>query len=314
TWWLACRAATIPTRRRGRWRSCWARSPSRGPRRSLVHHGGHDAVLLHAGHGLVVAQRGVIEREQVAVLVVVREGAERVRGGVVVLVGARPLDPLDLGDLCRREAEKRRVVVPHLAIDLRAARAVPRGRGEQNTAVVEVAGQREQLDRPREEAARRGGRAAGRDDHVAVLTEDSAGIRLHPVLWHLEQVEYGPALAGRRGEGAAVGEVRLRSELLACAEVEGDAGREAPGEGQVLAREDQLPHAEVEGEVAGLVAVGEIEARVLRPVEVHVVAAAAHRDLHLVDVEIALARQLEVAALGDFLAALDRHGSNGDLD
>src|SRR5262249_11769846 len=148
-----------------------------------------------------------------------------------------------------------------------------RGRGEQNTAVVEVAGQREQLDRPREEAARRGGRAAGRDDHVAVLAEDGAGIRLHPGLWHPEKGEGGPALAGRRGEKPAVDEVRLRGELLACAEVEGDAGREAPGERQVLAREDQLPHAEVEGEVAGLVAVGQVERRVLRPVEVHVVAA-----------------------------------------
>src|SRR5262249_47835383 len=111
----------------------------------------------------------------------------------------------------------------------------------------------------------------------------------------------------------AVDEVRVRRVVLAAPEVEGDAGRKAARELEALAREDELPDAEVEGEVAGLVAIGQFEVRVLGPVEVDVVGAAALLDLDLVDVQVTLAGQLEVRALGDLLAALDRDRSDGEL-
>src|SRR5262249_7053190 len=81
----------------------------------------------------------------------------------------------------------------------------------------------------------------------------------------------------------------------------------------VLRREDQLPHAEVEGEVAGLVAVSKGHVRVGRAVDVDVVTAAAHLDLHAVNRHVLLARKLEVGALGELGAALDRDRADGDL-
>src|SRR5262245_12952835 len=84
---------------------CWGPRGRRAPRivrvpaRSVPDRDGHLLVLLHAGHRLALADRRLVEREQVAVLVLVGEGTEleRVVGGIVPR--ARPLDTGDVAQL-----------------------------------------------------------------------------------------------------------------------------------------------------------------------------------------------------------------------
>ena len=151
-----------------------------------------------------------------------------------------------------------------------------------------------------------------RDDDVAVLAEQRPGVGADLPRRHRVEVEDGPALPRRGAEEAVVDEVGLRGELLAGPESEGDTRRQLPVEEQVLRRQDELPDAEVEGLIAGLGAVGEVHRGIRRTVEVHVMAAAAHLDLHAMDRHVARARHLQVRTLGELRVA--RHGDGPDVD
>src|SRR5205823_12307421 len=66
------------------------------------------------------------------------------------------------------------------------------------------------------------------------------------------------------------------------------------------------------GLIAGLGAVAEVHRRIRRAVEMYVMAAAAHLDLHVMDRHVARTRHLEIRALGELRAA--RHGDGPDVD
>src|SRR2546428_2904808 len=102
---------------------------------------GRHAVLLDAGGELVGRVGRVVEREQVAVLVLVGERAELEGLVGLVVVRAGPLEAAHLGCVDSRVADEGRVEIPLLVVELFAGRAVPRAGGELDAPVVVVPGQ-----------------------------------------------------------------------------------------------------------------------------------------------------------------------------
>src|SRR5438094_4446917 len=92
------------------------RPNGRSPTSLAPHRGGHDAVLLDAGRELVGRVGRVVEREQVAVLVVVREGTERERLIGRIVVRALPLEAARGGRGERRVAQEGRIQVTVLVV------------------------------------------------------------------------------------------------------------------------------------------------------------------------------------------------------
>src|SRR5262249_8771419 len=130
-------------------------------------------ILLHAGHELVRADRRVVEREQVAVLVAVREGTEL--EGLIGLVVPRT-GPLDAGDVCKLTvaiAAEGGLEVATLVVDKLARRGtVPHVGGEADAAEVVVTGERQHRHGLREDTARGGGGDGVRgDEDILVLAE-----------------------------------------------------------------------------------------------------------------------------------------------
>ena len=152
-----------------------------------------------------------------------------------------------------------------------------------------------------------------RNHDVAILAEEGAGVGEHLLMRHRVEVEERPALPGGRLEETVVDEVRLRGELLTGAEMKRDPRWQGPVEEDALRREDELPDAEVEGQVAGFGAVRKAHGGVGRPVDVDVVTAAAHLDLHPMDGHVLLARELQIGAFGELGTALDGDRADGDL-